>query len=83
MFRAAGSRFYNAFSSIYGIDYVHGRKLMRYLCTVPVESTALMQDRDFITIEDELPAEVALRPDGPLDRGTRLTDVNHETTDDN
>jgi hypothetical protein len=42
-----------------------------------------MQRREFVTFEDELPAEVAFAPTGPRERGTYCTDVKHETTDDN
>jgi hypothetical protein len=41
------------------------------------------QLRDFVTFEDELPAEVAFSPTGARERGTSCTDVKHETTDDN
>jgi hypothetical protein len=41
------------------------------------------QLRDFVTFEDELPAEVAFGPTGARERGTYCTDVKHETTDDN
>lgn len=44
---------------------------------------AEMQRRDFITFDDELPAEVAFGPVGARERGTYTTDVKHETTDDN
>lgn len=44
---------------------------------------AEMQRRDFVTFDDELPAEVAFSPVGARERGTSCTDVRHETTDDN
>ena len=56
---------------------------MKYLSTLPLDSAPFARDRDFVTFEDELPAEVAQSPDGPLERVTRSTDVNTETTDDN
>ena len=39
--------------------------------------------RDFLTCEEELPAAVSQGTEGPLDSATRITDVKHETTDDN
>jgi hypothetical protein len=50
---------------------------------LPLDGTAPVHDREFVTFEDELPAEVAMSPDGPLERVTRFTDVKTETTDDN
>jgi len=44
---------------------------------------AEMQRRDFVTFDDELPAEVAFGLVGARERGTYTTDVKHETTDDN
>jgi hypothetical protein len=38
---------------------------------------------DFITCEDELPAAVIITEDGAFARGTLVTEVQHETTDDN
>lgn len=40
-------------------------------------------ERDYITCEDELPAAVIVTTNGVFARGTRCTDVKHETTDDN
>lgn len=39
--------------------------------------------RDFVTFEDELPAEVSVTSAGASERATSVTDVKHETTDDN
>jgi hypothetical protein len=39
--------------------------------------------RDFLTLEDDLPAAVAFGPAGARERATSLTDVKHETTVDN
>jgi hypothetical protein len=58
-------------------------ELVRYLSMLPLDGTAPVHDREFVTFEDELPAEVAMSPDGPLERVTRFTDVKTETTDDN
>lgn len=53
-----------------------------------LDSRPVVQDdssmkRDFLTSEDELPAAVGFGVEGPLDSATSLTDVKHETTDDN
>jgi hypothetical protein len=47
------------------------------------ELTLTTEERDFLTCEDELPAEVVVFANGAIERGTRITDVKHETTDDN
>jgi hypothetical protein len=39
--------------------------------------------RDFLTLEDDLPAAVAFGSAGVRERATSVTDVKHETTDDN
>ena len=39
--------------------------------------------RDFLTLEDDLPASVVFGPTGARERATSFTDVKHETTDDN
>jgi hypothetical protein len=39
--------------------------------------------RDFVTLEDDLPAAVSWNANVPKDAATLLTDVKHETTDDN
>jgi len=39
--------------------------------------------RDFLTLEDDLPATVVFGLTGARDRATSVTDVKHETTDDN
>jgi hypothetical protein len=39
--------------------------------------------RDFLTFEDELPAEIVLGPAGARESATSFTEVKHETTDDN
>lgn len=51
--------------------------------TRPMVRTDYADQRDFLTCEEELPAAVSFALDGPLDAATRLTDVKHETTDDN
>lgn len=40
-------------------------------------------ERDFVTMEDELPAAVSWRAQAWRDAATRLTEVKVETTDDN
>jgi hypothetical protein len=49
----------------------------------PVVQTDSFMQRDFLTSEEELPAAVGFGVEGPLDSATSLTDVKHETTDDN
>lgn len=49
----------------------------------PIARTDSSERRDFVTTEEELPAAVMVGPEGPLDSATRITDVKHETTDDN
>jgi len=49
----------------------------------PLVRTDSSDRRDFFTSEEELPAAVCCGPEGPLDSATRITDVRHETTDDN
>jgi hypothetical protein len=39
--------------------------------------------QDFLICEDDLPSAVILTEEGPLSRATRMTEVKHETTDDN
>jgi len=41
------------------------------------------RELDFATSEDELPSAVMLTADGAFSRGTSITDVKNETTDDN
>lgn len=53
------------------------------LDTRPVARTDSSVRRDFFTCEEELPAAVSQGTEGPLDSATRITDVKHETTDDN
>ena len=53
------------------------------LDTRPLVQTDFFGQRDFLTNEEELPAIVAFGVEGPLDSATRITDVKHETTDDN
>ena len=53
------------------------------LDTRPVAQTDSTDRRDFFTCEDEVPATVCVGPEGPFDSATRITDVKHETTDDN
>ena len=49
----------------------------------PLVQTDFSGKRDFLTNEEELPAAVGVGAEGPLDSATRITDVRHETTDDN
>ena len=49
----------------------------------PIGRMDFMEQRDFLTSEEELPAAVSFAVDGPLDATTRCTDVKDETTDDN
>ena len=49
----------------------------------PHSAQAKVSTRDFLTLEDDLPAAVAFGPGGPRERATSITDVKHETTDDN
>lgn len=49
----------------------------------PMARAEFSEQRDFLTSEEELPAAVSFAVEGPLDTATRLTDVKHETTDDN
>lgn len=53
------------------------------LDTRPLARTDSSDRCDFVTSEEELPAEVSLGVEGPFDSATRITDVKHETTDDN
>lgn len=57
--------------------------MMRHLNVVPVKDSSPMQQRDFVTLEDERPAEISITPAGALEHTTSFTDVKHETTDDN
>jgi hypothetical protein len=75
-------RSYNIVSPFSGTVTPMGES-MRHLTTVALQDTPIAQDRDFITFEDELPAEVLMSSTGPLERATYCTDVKQETTDDN
>jgi len=60
-----------------------GETMLLVLDTRPLAKTDSSDRRDFFTCEDELPATVSLGAEGPLDSATRITEVKHETTDDN
>lgn len=53
---------------------------MRHLTVMCFEEAAFALHRDFITLEEELPAQVRFDGDTAIDRGTRCTDVKHETS---
>lgn len=55
---------------------------MMHLEKVPIQPWNVFQ-HDFITFEDELPAEISVTSAGASEHATSLTDVKHETTDDN
>jgi hypothetical protein len=57
---------------------------MRHFRTVELQSVpAEARTRDFLTLEDDVPAAVVFDPIGARERTTSFTDVKHETTDDN
>lgn len=60
-----------------------GETMLLALDTRPLAQTDSSDRRDFFTSEEELPAAVGFGAESPFDSATRITDVKHETTDDN
>jgi hypothetical protein len=75
-----------SYSDVHELEMVRvhrGDTVLLALDIRPLVQTDSSAKRDFVTSEEELPASVGFGVEGLRDSATRITDVKHETTDDN